>query len=55
MTWEEAVSELRELAKETEDFTIRLQTLASQIQRMSRDAERIDKEKTDDKAHVQAG
>jgi hypothetical protein len=37
MTWEEAVSQLRELAKETEDFTTRLQALASQIQRMERD------------------
>ena len=39
MTWEEAVSQLRELAKESEDFTTRIQTLASQIQRMCRDAE----------------
>ena len=41
MTWEEVVSQLRELAKESEDFTNRLQTLASQIQRMCRDADRI--------------
>jgi hypothetical protein len=40
VTWEEAVSQLRELAKECEDFTIRLQTLASAIQRMERDKEK---------------
>lgn len=42
MTWEEAVSQLRELAKETEDLTMRLQTLASQIQRMCRDEAKHD-------------
>ena len=37
MTWEEIVSQIRELAKETEDLTSRLQTLASKIQRKMRD------------------
>jgi len=40
MKWEEAVSEMRELAKDTEDFTSRLHALASKIQRMERDADR---------------
>jgi len=39
MTWQEIVSQIRELAKETEDFTTRLQVLASQIQRKMRDEE----------------
>lgn len=40
MTWEEAVSQLRELAKESDDFSNRLNALASQIQRMERDKEK---------------
>lgn len=44
----EHVSRLRELAKEAEDFALRLQQSASQLEHTYR-------EKTDDKAHVQAG
>jgi phage gp16-like protein len=41
-TWEEAVSHLRQLAKESEDFTMRIHELASAIQRMERDKTRHD-------------